>query len=139
MVYALILQFLLSGATLVPVVGNWFGYAPGISAILISVTLVMQVLSCVLLAVATRAQARRWDMIYAGTWHLVVCLTSIVVVFVPYVDRGLLVVMLGVHFLPLLTSGWLYSAIGRVWQRWSSADARGVLTLVRGSGKQAHQ
>jgi 4-hydroxybenzoate polyprenyltransferase len=132
MFYALALQVILVGVTLLPLVRNDFGYKPVAWNVTLVAVLVLAVLSLCLLRAAARSAGDRQDMIAAGILHLVLSLSSLIVLFALYLDRSLLAVI-GVGFIiPLLTLDWLYDALRRVWQRGAQAlQARACASMHR--------
>lgn len=118
--YAFTLQAILTGVTLLPLAYNGFGYGLVAWCVTTGAILILASLSLRLLVAAARSVGDRRDMIAAGMLHLLVSLSSLVVLFALYLDRGLLVVVLAVYIVPLLTHSWLYDALRWGWRRGTS-------------------
>jgi 4-hydroxybenzoate polyprenyltransferase len=114
-VYTLVLQVLLTAVTFLPLIYNWFDYEPITRAIMAFVMVILTILALVFLAMSWKSLGNRWNLLFAGTWHLVIVLTSPIVLFIPYLDRAALLILLATHILPLMTSGWMYGTLGE-WQ-----------------------
>ncbi len=117
-IYALTLQALLIGLVLLPLVYNWFNYSPKVWLITTSVVLILTLLSLILLIICVRSKNNYSHLVLAGTWHAVLSLSSLLVLFVPYLEPKLKLFILTMYCLPLLTSVWLYMPIGLWWQSW---------------------
>ncbi len=114
--YALALQVLLIGVTMLPLVRNWFGYGPLAWWTTAGAILSLTTLALLAILTAARSTADQRALIAAGMLHLVVTLSSLIVLFALYLPRALLAVVLVVYAVPLLTNSWLYSALRRGWR-----------------------
>lgn len=112
-IYTFILQALLIGLIMLPLVQNWFGYGIPAWRSATALNVLLAVLSSLFLIAATRSSGKEWDMIFAGMLHMVILLSSLLALFVFALDRPMLVVIMLVFLGPLLTNSWLYSAL---WQ-----------------------
>jgi 4-hydroxybenzoate polyprenyltransferase len=125
-IYSIVLQALANGVLLFALIANWFGYPPLTWLIMLVVLLSMTALSWFLFRLCFRSLGNRWSLIFAGTWHTSVTLSSLVVLFIPYMGRTLLIALLAAYIGPLLTSGWLYEGAVKWLWRWSGRAARPV-------------
>jgi 4-hydroxybenzoate polyprenyltransferase len=119
--YALTLQAMLTGVTLAPLASNEFGYEAMAWCATTGAILIMTALSLRLLMVAFQSADDRSDMLAAGMAHLLLTLSSLIVLFALYMDRGLLIIVLATYTVPLLTHSWLYDTL-----RWGVLRTQGI-------------
>jgi hypothetical protein len=111
--YSLTLHALMVGVLLMPLGLNWFAYDT--QALTITALAVISLNGAALLLglESVRLPPQRWKMIFAGTWQLVLILSSLLTLFAFYLDPQALVVISAAYILPTLSSGWLYTALGQ--------------------------
>ncbi len=115
--YALSLQVLLVSIILLPLAYNWFGYKLMTWSVIMSILLIFILLSLILLNISATSTSNRIRMIFVGTLHIIITLSSLLILFAPYLGSGLLRVLLVLYFLPLCSSkilwDWLMRSINK--------------------------
>jgi 4-hydroxybenzoate polyprenyltransferase len=102
--YALMLQMLLTGIVLLPLVYNWFGYPPTKRQTVAYIMLTFILLSIALLELFVASSSKRLQMNFMGSLHLITLLSFILVVFAPYLQPKAVIALLIVYVLPMCTT-----------------------------------
>jgi 4-hydroxybenzoate polyprenyltransferase len=104
--YALVLQALLLGSSLVPLLGNWYGYESKAWRVTTALELLITAAILYCFVRAMKSVGDRWNMIFFGILHLFLLLGFLVAPFLYRVDGVLRVVLLTVYLVPILAM-WL--------------------------------
>ncbi|GAC1567109.1 MAG: hypothetical protein NVS3B14_12130 [Ktedonobacteraceae bacterium] len=111
--YALALQALLIVIILVPLFYNWFGYPLLTWAITLSILLTFILLSLILLVVSARSIEDRSRLNFLGMLHISISLSSLLVLFVPYLSSSVLELVLVIYLVPLCSNKILWDQLKR--------------------------
>lgn len=105
--YMLLLQFVLGGLTVFPVLQNWFGYDDWeLRIVLVVIAAILS--GCLFLTLlVVRLQENRWDMFLAGSFHLLISMGLLLAPFIFYTSWAMLILVLVIYAVPVLTM-WLH-------------------------------
>jgi 4-hydroxybenzoate polyprenyltransferase len=111
--YALALQVLLIGIILIPLFYNWFGYPLMSWTIATGILLIFILLSLILLVASSRSIDNRSRLNFLGMLHISISLSSLLVLFAPYLRSGILELVLVIYLVPLCSNKILWDWLAR--------------------------
>lgn len=109
--YALILTIILICLALIPVALNWYDYPQSARIWTTSVLAVLSALCLVTIVVAARSATNPRDTYAAGMINVLLLLLILIAMFVPAMDRNLLIVVVSFFVFPLLSHSWFFDAL----------------------------
>ncbi|GAC1642117.1 MAG: hypothetical protein NVS4B8_11020 [Herpetosiphon sp.] len=87
-IYVVVLQITFSSAILLPLLANWFNYPPRTWLLMLLLMLALHLMQWLLIF---SVRSGNWPLIYrACLYHMNLALLSVIVLYVPLMDRGLL-------------------------------------------------